>query len=142
MGTKQHLAEQAEKITEKLRHMSHRKPWAESMMYLMQLPGFGVITGMTVLAAIGEIKRFESPKHLVSIGVEFWIGAKRGEAARQEDHQGRAQRSALGDGEVAQRAVKSDPLWKTVLTNFNDACTETRPLWLSHVVCWPWSGTS
>jgi hypothetical protein len=34
--------------------MSHQKPWAESMMYLMQLPGFGVITGMTVLAAIGS----------------------------------------------------------------------------------------
>ena len=42
MSTKKHLAEQAEKITEKLRRMSHRKPWAESMMYLMQLPGFGV----------------------------------------------------------------------------------------------------
>ena len=58
MNTKKHLAEQTEKITEKLRRMSHQKPWAESMMYLMQLPGFGVITGMTVLGAIGEIKRF------------------------------------------------------------------------------------
>ncbi|MGD8404197.1 MAG: IS110 family transposase [Anaerolineales bacterium] len=66
LSTKEHLAKQAEKITEKLRRMSHQKPWAESMMYLMQLPGFGVITGMTVLAAIGEITRFESPKHLAS----------------------------------------------------------------------------
>jgi len=66
MNTKKHLAEQTEKITEKLRRMSHQKLWAESMMYLMQLPGFGVITGMTVLAAIGDITRFESSKHLVS----------------------------------------------------------------------------
>ncbi|NUQ85898.1 MAG: transposase [Anaerolineales bacterium] len=35
------------------------------MLYLMQLPGFGVITGMTVLAAIGDITRFETAGHLV-----------------------------------------------------------------------------
>jgi transposase len=42
MSTKEHLAEQAEKITKKLARLSHQKPWAESMMYLTQLPGFGV----------------------------------------------------------------------------------------------------
>jgi len=46
--------------------MSHEKPWAEQMLYLMQIPGFGVVTGMTVLAAIGDIARFESPKNLAS----------------------------------------------------------------------------
>jgi transposase len=35
-------------------------------MYLQQMPGFGIITTMTVLAAIGDITRFETPKHLVS----------------------------------------------------------------------------
>ena len=53
-------------LVKKWRKMCHQKPWAESMTYLMQLPGFGVITAMTVLAAIGEIQRFESPKHLAS----------------------------------------------------------------------------
>jgi transposase len=66
MSTKQHLDEQAGKITKKLARMSHEQPWAESMLYLMQLPGFGVITGMTVLAAIGEISRFENFKKLSS----------------------------------------------------------------------------
>jgi len=42
MSTKEHLAEQAEKITKKLARMSHQKPWAEGMLYLTQLPGFGV----------------------------------------------------------------------------------------------------
>ena len=46
--------------------MSHQSPWAAQAMYLMQIPGFGVITAMTVLAAIGDISRFETPKHLVS----------------------------------------------------------------------------
>jgi transposase len=36
------------------------------MTYIMQLPGFGVITAMTVLAAIGDIGRFETPKKLGS----------------------------------------------------------------------------
>jgi transposase len=55
------------------------------MTYLMQLPGFGVITAMTVLAAIGEIERFETPKHLASYsgltpGLEQSGTKKRGKA--------------------------------------------------------------
>ena len=113
MNTKKHLAEQTEKITEKLRGMSHRKPWAESMMYLMQLPGLGVITGMTVLAAIGEITRFETPGHLASYsgltpGLDQSGVKLRGKKITKEGR--KDLRWAMV--EVAQRAVKSDPLWK------------------------------
>ncbi len=113
MNTKKHLAEQREKITEKLRRMSHQKPWAESMMYLMQLPGFGVITGMTVLAAIGEITRFETPGHLASYsgltpGLDQSGVKLRGKKITKEGR--KDLRWAMV--EVAQRAVKSDPLWK------------------------------
>lgn len=113
MNTKRHLYEQAEKITKKLARMSHQKPWAASMMYLMQLPGFGVITGMTVLAAIGDITRFESPKHLVSYsglnsGLEQSGVKLRGKRITKEGR--KDLRWAMV--EVAQRAVKSDPLWK------------------------------
>jgi transposase len=113
MNTKQHLAEQTEKITEKLRRMSHQKPWAESMMYLMQLPGIGVITGMTVLAAIGDITRFESPRQLASYsgltpGLEQSGVKLRGKKITKEGR--KDLRWAMV--EVAQRAVKSDPLWK------------------------------
>ena len=62
LETKKYLKGQIERITEELRRMSHEKPWAEQMLYLMQIPGFGVVTGMTVLAAIGDIARFENPK--------------------------------------------------------------------------------
>jgi len=113
MSTKEHLAEQAEKITKKLARMSHQKPWAESMLYLTQLPGFGVITGMTVLAAIGEIARFETPKHLVSYsglnsGLEQSGVKLRGKKITKEGR--KDLRWAMV--EVARRAVKSDPLWK------------------------------
>jgi transposase len=120
MSTKEHLAEQRDKITKKLARMSHKKPWAESMMYLMQLPGFGVITGMTVLAAIGDITRFESPRHLASYsglvpGLEQSGVKLRGKKITKEGR--KDLRWAMV--EVAQRAVKSDPLWKG---RFNELC--------------------
>ncbi len=112
MSTKEHLAEQTEKITKKLAKMSHQKPWAKSMMFLMQLPGFGVITGMTVLAAIGDITRFESPKRLVGYsglnsGLEQSGTKLRGKKITKEGR--KDLRWAMV--EVARRAVKSDPLW-------------------------------
>jgi transposase len=112
MNTKQHLYAQEELITEKLRVMSHETPWTDEMMYLMQLPGFGIITGMTVLAAIGDITRFESFKKLSGYsglvpGVEQSGTKLRGKRITK---QGRKDlRWAMV--EVAQRAVKSDPLW-------------------------------
>lgn len=112
MATEKHLSEQAGKITKKLARMSHEKPWAESMLYLMQMPGFGVVTGMTVLAAIGDITRFEDFKKLSSYsgltpGVEQSGVKNRGKKITKEGR--KDLRWALV--EVAQRAVKSDPFW-------------------------------
>jgi transposase len=120
MNTRKHLDEQAGKITKKLARMSHEKPWAESMLYLMPLPGFGVITGMTVLAAIGEISRFESFKKLSSYsgltpGVEQSGVKNRGKGITKEGR--KDLRWAMV--EVAQRAVKSDPLWQR---RFDELC--------------------
>ena len=120
MATEKHLSEQAGKITKKLARMSHEKPWAESMMYLMQLPGFGVVTGMTILAAIGEITRFEDFKKLSSYsgltpGVEQSGTKNRGKKITKEGR--KDLRWAMV--EVAQRAVKSDPHWTF---RFNELC--------------------
>jgi transposase len=112
MENRAYIEKQISRIGKEVAKMSHQKPWAESMTYLMQLPGFGVITGMTVLAAIGEIQRFESARHLASYsgltpGLEQ-SGTKYREKAITKE--GRKElRWALV--EVAQRAVKSDPRW-------------------------------
>jgi hypothetical protein len=79
----------------------------------VQLPGFGVNTGMTVLAAIGDLARFESPRHLASYsglipGLEQSGVKMRGKKITKEGR--KDLRWAMV--EVAQRAVKSDPLWK------------------------------
>lgn len=108
-----YIEKQIERISKMVRKTCHQKPWAESMVYVMQLPGFGVITAMTVLAAIGEIQRFESPKQLASYsglapGVEQSGTKNRGKGITKEGR--RELRWALV--EAAQMAVKSDPLLK------------------------------
>lgn len=113
MENKVYIEKQIERISKEVRKRCHQKPWAESMTYLMQLPGFGVITAMTVLAAIGEIERFETSKHLASYsGLTPGLaqsGTKyRGKGITKEGR--RELRWALV--EAAQMAVKSDPLLK------------------------------
>jgi len=113
MENKVYIEKQIERISKEVRKLCHQKPWADDMTYLMQLPGSGVITAMTVLAAIGEIERFETSKHLASYsgltpGLEQSGTKKRGKGITKEGR--RELRWALV--EAAQMAVKSDPLLK------------------------------
>lgn len=48
-----------------LARLSTEAPWAADVPLVMQLPGFGLLTVMTVLGAVGDIRRFEHPKSLV-----------------------------------------------------------------------------
>jgi transposase len=52
-------------VEAELGRMSNTEPWASQAVFLMQLPGVGIIVTMTILAAIGNIQRFENPKKLV-----------------------------------------------------------------------------
>jgi transposase len=113
MENREYIEKQIERISQEVTKLCHQKPWSESMVYVMQLPGFGVITAMTVLAAIGEIERFETPKKLASYsglipGLEQSGTKKRGKGITMEGR--RELRWALV--EAAQMAVKSDPLLK------------------------------
>jgi transposase len=108
-----YIKKQIERISQEVRKLSHQKPWTEGMTYLIQLPGFGVITAMTVLAAIGEIERFATPKKLTSYsgltpGLEQSGTRYRGKGITKEGR--RELRWALV--EAAQMAVKSDPVLK------------------------------
>lgn len=121
MENRAYIEQQIGRITEKVSKMSHQKPWADSMTYLMQLPGFGVITTMTVLAAIGDIARFETSKKLASYsgltpGLEQSGTKNRGKGITKEGR--RELRWALV--EAAQMAVKSDPLLKRRFQELQD----------------------
>jgi transposase len=52
-------------IEAELGRMSNQEPWASKAVFLMQLPGVGIVITMTILSAIGDIQRFENPKKLV-----------------------------------------------------------------------------
>jgi len=113
MENKDYIEKQIERMSGVVQKLCHQKPWADEMTYLMQLPGFGVLTAMTVLAALGEIGRFETPKHLASYsgltpGLEQSGTKHRGKGVTKEGR--RELRWALV--EAAQMAVKSDPLLK------------------------------
>jgi transposase len=113
METRAHLEKQIERMTRELGRMSHEEPWASEMLYLMQVAGCGVVTGMTILAAIGDITRFESPKALASYsgltpGLEQSGVKLRGKGITKEGR--RELRWVMV--EVAWRAVKADPHWK------------------------------
>ena len=60
-----HLETQKAKIDQKLAELSNTEPWSEDIVYLMQIPGFGIIFSMIVLSAIGDVTRFSHPKQLV-----------------------------------------------------------------------------
>jgi transposase len=112
MENRAYIEKQITRIGKEVAKMSHRNPWTQDMTYLMQLPGFGVITGMTVLAAIGEIQRFPSAKHLASYsgltGGLDQSGTKFVEKGITKEGRKELRWAMV---EVAQRAVKSDPRW-------------------------------
>lgn len=61
MEVEAHIAE----VETELQRLSTTSPWAEQLPYLIQLPGFGLLTSLTLLAAIGDVTRFECAKQLV-----------------------------------------------------------------------------
>jgi len=108
-----HLEAQKAKIDQKLAELSNTDPWANEMVYLMQIPGFGILFSMILLAAVGDISRFSSAKKLVGYA---GLGAgvhDSGEKHRDKSitKEGRRElRWALV--EAAWGAVRSDPYWK------------------------------
>ena len=114
LATLEHLGSQIADLEIELHRLSTTTPWKEQAPYLVQLPGFGLLTAMTVLAAIGDITRFPSAKELVG-----YAGLGAGVHDSGQTHQGkgitkqgrRELRKVLV--ESAWVAVNSHPYWKT-----------------------------
>ena len=113
METRAHLEKQIECLTRELGRMSHEEPWASEMLYLMQIPGCGVVTGMTILAAIGDITRFQTPRALAGYSGLVPGLDQSGVKLRTKSitKEGRKELRWVMV-EVAWRAVKADPHWK------------------------------
>jgi len=100
-------------LEQELANQSQCEAWSGQCVYLMQLPGLGIVGAMTILAAIGEIQRFPNAKKLVGYA---GLGAsvhESGETHRtgQITKQGRRDlRWVLV--EAAWVAVNHHPYWK------------------------------
>jgi transposase len=109
----QQVDEQLAEVEAELNRLSTSEPWASVMPYLMQLPGLGLITALTVLAAIGEVSRFESSKKLVG-----YAGLGASVHSSGETHRtGRITKTGRRDlrfvlVEAAWAAVEHHPYWK------------------------------
>ena len=108
-----HLEARKASIDQKLAELSNRQPWSDEMVFLMQIPGFGLLTSMILLAAVGDIERFSHPKKLVG-----YAGLGAGVHSSGQKYQ---EKSITKQGrkelrwilvQAAWGAVRSDPYWK------------------------------
>jgi len=101
---------QVKHIEETLKHIAAQE---ERMPLLVQVPGISLVTGMTILAAIGEIERFPSPKKLVGYA---GLGARVSQSGKRY-HTGRITKAGRKDlrhamVEVARSASQTHPRWQ------------------------------
>ncbi len=96
-------------IDDELRRLSCAEPWSDVTPYLLHLPGVGLIVAMTVLAAVGDITRFPTPKKLVGYS---------GLAASVHDR-GQTHRTGhiTKEGRKELRYVLVEATWHAVETN-------------------------
>lgn len=111
------LLEQIEKhkaeVDDELGRQSLGEVWGREAVRLMQLPGIGVVIAMTVLSAIGDIRRFECARKLVG-----YSGLGAGVHDSGQEH---IEKPITKSGrrelrwvmvEAAWRAVRMSPYWK------------------------------
>lgn len=96
-----------------LARMSTGETWGNQAARLLQLPGLGLIVTMTILGAVGDIRRFEGPKQLVGYA---GLGAGVHDSGKEHIDKGitKSGRKELRWAliESAWKAVQMSPLWK------------------------------
>ena len=100
-------------VEQALCQQSVQDPWAAHVPYLLQLTGVGVLTAMTLLAAIGDITRFPHSAQLVSyagLGVGVHDSGQTHHTGSITKQGRRDLRAALI--EAAWVAVEHNPHWK------------------------------
>ncbi len=108
-----HLGRQLDEVQAELERLSTVAPWAEPLPYLLQLPGFGLVLALTLLAGIGDITRFASAKELVGyagLGSRVHDSGQTHRTGRLTKSGRREMRWALV--EAAWRAVDTHPIWQ------------------------------
>lgn len=121
LDTLAHLQSQIKSLNQELARLSNAEPWVSQAVYILQIPGFGLITTMTVLGAIGDISRFPTDKKLVGYSGLYPSVHDSGKTHRQGriTKRGRKElRWALV--EAAWAAVRSDEYWKAQFERYKE----------------------
>jgi len=112
-------------VEKELGRLSTSERWGSQTVRVMQLPGVGVIVTMTILSAIGDIRRFESPKKLVGYA---GMGAGVHDSGQKHREKGitkfgrKELRWALV--EASWQAVRSNPRWRA---QYDELCKRKHP---------------
>jgi transposase len=113
LETLQFAQKQQDRLTSLMEEIANQN---EEVTRLLQLPGFGVVTAVTVWAAIGDIQRFEDAQHLVGyagLGTRVHDSGMTSRSGRITKAGRRDLRVVLI--EAAQVAANSHPHWKREL---------------------------
>jgi hypothetical protein len=107
------LAPLLQEVEAEIERLSLSEPWGEPVPYLLQLPGIGLVTAMTILSAIGEIERFASAKKLVGyagLGARIHASGQTHRSGGITKHGRKELRTVLI--EAAWVAVRYDQHWR------------------------------
>jgi transposase len=113
LATLDHLAGQITEVNASLAQLSVCIPWSEDVPFLLQMPGIGLVSTMTILSAIGDTTRFPTPKHLVG-----YAGLGAGvRSSGQTLRSGPITKSGRGESrrtliQVAWAATRYPPYWR------------------------------
>jgi transposase len=113
LETLQFAQKQQDRLTALMAEIANQN---EDVTRLLHLPGFGVVTAVTVWAAIGDIQRFEDAQHLVGyagLGTRVHDSGMTSRSGRITKAGRRDLRVVLI--EAAQVAANSHPHWKAEL---------------------------
>ena len=69
LDTIDHLSTMIGEAEAEMARLSTSETWADQVPFLIQLPGIGLVSAMTILGAVGDISRFPSAKKFVGSSV-------------------------------------------------------------------------
>lgn len=125
----QHLDQLVVEAEIEMARTSVQEPWRSQMALLIQLPGIALKSGLTILSAIGDITRFQTPKDLVGysgLGASIYAS---GESSRSGGitKQGRRElRQALV--ECAWITIRLSPHWQAVFQQYASRMSKNKAI--------------
>ena len=110
----EHLTQLITEVEAEVARLSVTFPWDEQVAFLVQLPGVGLNSAMTILSAIGDIGRFPSAKQLVGyagLGASVHASGQTYRTGKITKQGRRELRVVLV--ECTWMAVRHSPVWKS-----------------------------